>query len=211
VSGRRTPWREARLVAVDVETTGLDPKRDQVVSFAAVPIEAGRIVAGASVYGLVRPQRGVPGTSVEIHGIREQDLADAPAAEVAFEPLAEAMRDRELVAHAAWVERAFLVAPMRRYGIRIPRTPLDTAELWRFLCIEREHRDPGFRRLGAIAEALGLPVHHPHHARGDALTTAQVFLALATHLEQRDRRTVGALRSARRQVQGFRMFHPAAS
>jgi DNA polymerase III subunit epsilon len=206
---RRTPWREARFVAVDLETTGLDPRRDQVISFAAVPIEDARIVAAEAVYGLVRPDREVPGTSIEIHGIRAQDLADAPPAEVAFEALAEAMRGRELIAHAAWVERSFLVRPLRGYGVRVPRNPLDTAELWRFLCVEREHRDPGFRRLGVVADALGLPVHHPHHARGDALTTAQVFLALATHLERCGRSTVGALRSARRQVQGFRMFHPA--
>jgi DNA polymerase III subunit epsilon len=204
---RRTPWREARLVAVDLETTGLDPRRDRVISFAAVPIEKGRIVAGEAVYGLVRPDREVPGASIEIHGIRAQDLAGAPPPAVALGRLADAMRGRELVAHAAWVERSFLVGPLRRHGVRIPRTPLDTAELWRFLCIEREHRDPGFRRLGAVAEALGLPVHHPHHAQGDALTTAQVFLALATHLERRGRGTVGALRAARRQVQGFRVFH----
>jgi DNA polymerase-3 subunit epsilon len=208
---RGTPWREARLVVVDVETTGLDPRADQVISFAAVPIDGARIVAGATVYGLVRPDRDVPAASIEIHGIRPHDLDGAPPAGEAFGLLADAMRGRELIAHAGWVERAFLARPLRRHGVRIPRTPLDTAELWRLLCIERDHRDPGFRRLSIVAEGLGLPAHHPHHARGDALTTAQVFLALATHLERYGRRTVGNLRAAHRQVRGYRMFHAAGT
>jgi DNA polymerase III subunit epsilon len=194
---------------VDVETTGLDPQSDQVISFAAVPIDCGRIVAAGAVYGLVRPERDVPASSIEIHGIRPQDLLDAPPADTAFDVLAGAVRGRELVAHAAWVERAFLSRPLRRRGVRMPRTVLDTSAMWRLLCIERDHRDPGLIRLGAIAEGLGLPVHEPHHALGDALTTAQVFLALATHLEARGRRTLGRLRAADRAVRGFRWFNPA--
>ena len=40
---------------------------------------------------------------------------------------------------------------------------------------------------------LGLPVHSPHVAEGDALTTAQLFLALATHLDQMEPQTIGSL------------------
>ena len=205
---RWTPWREAALVAVDVETTGLDPQTDRVISFAAVPIDGGRVAPGASVYGLVRPGRDLPATSIEIHGIRPQDLAGALAPEAAFETLADAVRGREVVAHAAWIERAFLGGPLRRHGIRLPRTLLDTSALWRLLTVEREHQDPGVWQLGAIAEALGLPVHEPHHALGDALTTAQVFLALATHLERHGRTTVGKLRAAENAVHGFRWLNP---
>jgi DNA polymerase III subunit epsilon len=205
---RWTPWREARLAVVDLETTGLDPAADQVISFASVPIDGGRIVAREALYGLVRPERDVPASSIEIHGIRPQDLLDAPPADAAFEELAAAVRGRELVAHAAWVERAFLSRPLRRRGVNVPRTMLDTSAMWRLLCIERTHRDPGMVRLGAIAESLGLPVHTPHHALGDALTTAQVFLALATHLEARGRRTLGKLRAADRAVRGFGWFNP---
>jgi DNA polymerase-3 subunit epsilon len=206
---RWTPWREAALVVVDVETTGLDPQTDQVISFAAVPIDGGRVAPGGSVYGLVQPDREVPATSIEIHGIRPKDLADAPAAEAAFETLADAIRGREVIAHAAWIERSFLGGPLRRYGVRLPGTLLDTSILWRLLTVEREHRDPGTWQLGAIAEALGLPVHDPHHALGDALTTAQVFLALATHLEQHGRSTVGKLRGAENAVHGFRWLNPS--
>ena len=48
-------------------------------------------------------------------------------------------------------------------------------------------------RLSDLARVAGLPVHRPHHADGDALTTAQAFIALATHLEAFETQTVGSL------------------
>ena len=47
--------------------------------------------------------------------------------------------------------------------------------------------------LSDLARSLGLPVHRPHHADGDALTTAQVFIALATHLDSVQAQTIGTL------------------
>jgi DNA polymerase III epsilon subunit-like protein len=47
-----------------------------------------------------------------------------------------------------------------------------------------------------MVRSLGLPVHRPHHADGDALTTAQAFIALATHLEVFKPQTVGSLEGA---------------
>lgn len=90
----RGPWREARLVTVDVETTGLNPELDRVISFGAVPIVRGRIVSGDAVYGLVNPQRDLPAESIVIHGIRPQDLLEAPTAPEALRPLAEIVRGR---------------------------------------------------------------------------------------------------------------------
>ena len=83
--------------------------------------------------------------------------------------------------HAQWVERTFL----RKAGCPLPRRIVDTALLWRLLSIERGERDPGTCSLSTIAAALGLPAHRPHTAEGDTLTAAQVFLAMATHLEAR--------------------------
>jgi DNA polymerase III subunit epsilon len=203
----RTPWRQARFVAVDVETTGLDPRRDEVVSFAAVPVEGARIVAVEAVRGLVRPEAPPSRSSVEIHGLRTADLASAPPAAVALAPLVTALRGRIPIAHAAWVERAFLRPRLRALGFSMPRLILDTAVLWRALCIERGEGDPGLRPLSAVAAGLGLPAHRSHDAEGDALTTAQAFLALATHLEAQGRGSVRALAGAHWQVRAWRLWH----
>lgn len=204
----RAPWRLARFVAVDVETTGLDPRRDEVLSFAAVPVEGGRILAGATVRGLVRPEAPPPASSIEIHGLRAADLAAAPPAPEAFAPLAAALDGRVPVAHAAWVERDFLQPRLRGLGFGLPRRIVDTAVLWRLLCIERGDGDPGWCGLSAVAAGLGLPSHRPHVAEGDALTTAQAFLVLATHLESARGGTVRALAGAKWGVRAHRLWHP---
>ena len=74
------------------------------------------------------------------------------------------------------------------------------------LSIERGEPDPGICSLSVIAGALGLPAHRPHEAEGDALTAAQAFLAMATHLEGRHG-TVRALTGARRDVRGWQLWH----
>jgi DNA polymerase III subunit epsilon len=204
----QTSWRNARFVAVDVETTGLDARRDEIISFAAVPVEAGRITAGAAVSGLVRPRVAPAAASVEIHGLRPVDLETAKRAPEALAPLLGAVRGRIPVAHAAWVERAFLDPPLRRLGTSWPRRTIDTAVLWRLLCLDRGLEDPGWCGLASVVSALGLPSHRPHEAEGDALTAAQLFLALATHLEGHGHRTVRALVGAERQVTGWRLWHP---
>jgi DNA polymerase III subunit epsilon len=191
-------WRAARFVAVDVETTGLDARRDEIVSFAGVPIDFGRVVADGAVRGLVRPKGAPRASSVEIHGLRAADLAAAPPAPGALDPLVALMAGRIPVAHAAWVERSFL---------GLPRRVIDTAVLWRALCINRGEGDPGWTELPAMAERLGLPAHRSHDAEGDALTTAQAFLALATHLEAHGRGSVRALAGAHRQVRAWRLWH----
>ncbi len=113
------------------------------------------------------------------------------------------MRGRIPVVHASWVERTFL----RKAGCPLPRRIVDTALLWRLLSLERGERDPGTCSLSAIAAALGLPAHRPHEAEGDALTAAQVFLAMATHLEARGHGTVRSLTAARRNLRAWQLWH----
>lgn len=192
---------------MDLETTGLDPRRDGVISFAAVPVEGGRIVVGETVTGLVRPAAPPPPPSIEVHGLRAQDLAAAAPPPGALEPLVRAMRDRILVAHVAGIERAFLRPHLRLPERWLPRRAVDTALLWRLLGIHRGDGDPGPCSLAELAASLGLPAHRPHDAEGDALTTAQAFLALATHLEAHGRGTVAALTGAGWFVRAWRLVH----
>jgi DNA polymerase-3 subunit epsilon len=196
-------WRDASFIAIDVETTGLDRRRDEVISFAGIPIESARIIVPEAVKGLVRPHAASLGASTKIHGLLEHDLAGAPQAPDALAPLAASMRGRIPVVHASWVERTFL----RKAGCPLPRRIVDTAILWRLLSIERGERDPGTRGLSVIAAALGLPAHRPHEAEGDALTAAQVFLAMATHLEAHGFATARALTRARRNLRAWQLWH----
>lgn len=204
----RTPWRDGRYCAVDLELTGLDPARDEILAFGAVPIEFGRVQLNAAIAGHARPSLPIGAAAVRVHGIRPADVAEAPPLEVAIEPLLAAMAGRVPVVHVAAVERGFLRPALRRHGLRLRRAMIDTSVLGRVWMLERYGRAPGHLPLGELAEALGLPAHSPHDALGDALTTAQVFVALATHLDARRRETVRSLTSAARRLESLRVFGP---
>jgi DNA polymerase-3 subunit epsilon len=198
----RTPWRAASYCAVDLELSGLDPKRHEIISFGAVPIDDGRVQLSAAVQGRVRPLRSMSETSIRIHGMRIADLADAPLLDIAIDPLLAAMAGRVPVVHVAAIERGFLRPALRRQGLRLRGPMIDTSVLGRIWLHERG-RDPGHVSLTDLAVALGLPSHHPHDALGDAVTTAQAFVALATHLDARRAETVRSLVSAGRRLESL--------
>jgi DNA polymerase-3 subunit epsilon len=202
----RTPWRETRWCAVDLELTGLDPREHEIISFGAIPIEDGRIQLQAAVEGLARPAGAISEASIRVHGIRAADLARAPRLADAIGPLLNAITGRPLVVHAAAVERAFLGRALRARGLRLRGPLIDTEVLGCLWLHERDGRAPGTLTLGDLAAALGLPADRPHDALGDALTTAQVFLALATHLDALHAETVGSLAKAGGRFETLRAF-----
>lgn len=191
------PWRSARYCAVDLETTGLDLRRDEIVSFGAVSIDAGRVIVESSIYRLVRGPDQISPAAIAVHSLRQADLADAPPWDESVDLLLEALTGRVLVAHAAWVERAFLRRAFQARRVPVPRTVIDTAALARAagMAAVGASAEPSLERL---ARDLGLPGHEPHHALGDALTTAEVFLALSTRLDAKAPQTARSLASASR-------------
>jgi DNA polymerase-3 subunit epsilon len=179
----RTGWREASYCAIDVETTGLDLRRDSIVSIGSMGISDGRIVCGDSYYSLIRPACKVSVASMRIHCLRPADLDNAPAARDVGREVARRLAGRIVIAHAAWIERAFLSRLLRQAGFRFAAPVIDTAALARALGYAQagpHGREPS---LELLARQLALPVYAPHHALGDAITTAAVFLALATKAE----------------------------
>jgi DNA polymerase III subunit epsilon len=206
--GRRTRWRDANWCAVDLELTGLDPQHDEIVSFGAIPIRAGRVQLHGAVSGLVRPRREISETSIRVHGIRAADLASAPLLREAIGPLLRAITGCVLVVHTAAVERAFLGRALREQGVRLRGPIADTEVLGRVWLHPGESRLRDRLPLGDLAAALGLPAERPHEALGDALTTAQAFIALATHLDALGPETVGSLARAKPRLEALRMFDP---
>jgi DNA polymerase-3 subunit epsilon len=204
-----TPWRDARYCAVDLELTGLDPRRHEIVSFGAAPVRDGRVALGAAVSGVVRPDGPIDEAAIRVHGLRAADVLAAPPVEQALEPLLGLLAGAVVVAHFAEVERAFLRRALKRVGVRMRNPLIDTAVLGALWLSERDEVPPRRLALAELAETLGLPSHRPHEALGDALTTAQVFLALATHLDAIHPETVGSLVKAPGRLRTVRLYPPA--
>lgn len=182
------PWRDVAYSVIDVETTGLDSRRDALLAIGLVEIDAGRIRLDRCWQTLVRPPAGIAenGDAIRVHGLLPQDVAHAPIEAAALPELLRRLTGRVLVVHVAEVDIGFLRAALRRLYQVDPRGPaIDTARLARYLHQGRpEHgsQQPAVQ-LRALAERAGLPVYAEHNALNDALTTAQLFLAQATDLE----------------------------
>jgi DNA polymerase III subunit epsilon len=188
------PWREVEFTVLDLELTGLDPEVNEIVSFGTVTVAGGRIRLDDARYGTVRPKRMPDPDTIRIHGLREGDLADAPDLDQALDEILEAITGRALVAHVAAIDTGFLRTALRSRGLRLKNPIVDTAALAQELLRVRRGSPPGDPiGLSDLARYLGLPVHRPHHADGDALTTAQAFIALATHLDAFGKQTLGSL------------------
>jgi DNA polymerase-3 subunit epsilon len=186
-------WREAGWCAVDLEMTGLNPRTDEIVAIGAVPIDAGRVQLGGGMYTLVHASKRSQTGAVLVHKLRLADVADAPSRDEAIDLLIEALTGRVPVFHTAAIESAFLGREFARRHVRLPAAA-DTEALG---CRWLAHRDgtatPNGISLGHLAGALGQPAETPHHALGDALTTAKLFIALASLLDTVQAQTVGSL------------------
>ena len=174
-------WRSIDYCVIDVETTGLNLKDDEIISIGAVQIHMGRIRAENNFYREVRPRQLPSIPSLRIHGLRGIDLESVAPIESVIPDLVAQIGGRVLIAHAAWIEYAFLKRHLR--GLTFSKQIIDTAALARALGYRTgvNGHEPS---LESLARRIQLPVYAPHNALGDALTTAVVFLALATGLER---------------------------
>jgi DNA polymerase-3 subunit epsilon len=198
-----TPWRAASWCALDLELTGLDPAQDHIIAVGAVPIEDGRVILGKALYTLVNTSRRPEHGAVLAHKLRVADLVDAPPVDEAIDMVLGALAGRVPVFHVAAVERAFLGPLLRRRSLRMPASA-DTEALGRVWLRQRDGIAPNGISLARLAGALRQSAEPPHHALGDALTTAQAFIALATHLDADAAQTVGSLVAAADRLRGPR-------
>jgi DNA polymerase III subunit epsilon len=200
---RGRPWREAGYVVLDVETSGLDPRRDALLAVGLVEIAAGRVRLDRCWRSLIRPPEGllVGEASIRVHGLTRAELAAAPPADEVLPALLERLRGKALVVHVAQIDVGFLNRALgAMYGARLRGPILDTARLALTLhqhaqLLGEASRDmpaPAIQ-LRALATALDLPVYAQHDALNDALTTAQLFLAQASRLERQGGGTLRAL------------------
>lgn len=177
------PYDQADLLAIDIETTGLDPETDEILSIGYVPIADGRVRLAGAAYHLVHPLGRVPEKTAVIHGLLDGTLAEAPPLAEVLPRLLDALVGRVAVAHHARIERQFLSAACRRlYGRPLIAPFICTLALERrALVLEGRESGDGDLRLGSTRARYGLPRYHAHNALTDALAAAELFLAQAAH------------------------------
>lgn len=177
------------LLALDLETTGVDPQGAEILAVGCVPIVAGAVRPGQRWSTLVRPGRRSASDGIVAHHLRPSELVDAPPLAEVLPRLLEriATADAVVVHHAA-LDIPVLVRATAATGHRWPRPAvIDTVDL--IATVRRRQRDTGAdqrlpRDLSAARAALGLPPHRAHDAASDAVATAELLLALHTRLHR---------------------------
>lgn len=185
-----TPIAEVPMVALDMETTGLDERRHGIISIGVVPFTLNRIKLAQRRYWVVKPPRVLDETSIAYHHITHSEIANAPDLDAVLDELLEALAGRLVVVHFRNIERPFLDAAVKdRRGEGVVFPMIDTmsleARLHRQTLWARFRRwlgrPPISIRLNASRARYGLPAYQGHHALLDALATAELFQAQIAH------------------------------
>lgn len=181
-----TPIAQVPLLAMDMETTGLDESRHAIVSIGVVPFDMSRVRLRDRRYWVVKPPRPLEARSVTFHRITHSDIDSAPDLQHILPELLAAMRGRVVVVHYRNIERPFLDAAVRaRLGEGLLFPVIDTMTLearhfrlsWRARLRSWLGRMPVSIRLGDSRGRYGLPSYSGHHALSDALATAELLQA----------------------------------
>lgn len=170
---------DTKFVAIDMETTGLEVKNEDILSIGWIPMSAEGIPLGKSRYMTVKPRRDLPPESVAFHGLFDDHLQTAPPlAEVIPEVLAD-LQGAVLLAHNTDIEVGFLSRACENlYGVPLKLHAIDTLRVeQRRLQRKQEVIKTGALRLGACRDRYGLPRYSAHHALVDALAAGELFLA----------------------------------
>ncbi|WP_299439025.1 exonuclease domain-containing protein [uncultured Rhodospira sp.] len=180
-----TPWHDVEFLAIDLETTGLDPTQHEILSVGYAPIRAGGVLLGEARHMLVRPTRPIPEETAVIHGLLDDHMESAPPLEAVLPEVLRALRGRVPLAHFATVERRFLSFACKRvYGQPMVVPYVDTLRLEQRTLERRQQAVvQGSLRLHAARERYGLPRYKAHNAMMDAIAAGELFLAQVAYMD----------------------------
>ncbi len=157
------------FVVFDVETTGLDKRKDKITEIGAVKIKDGKIIDSFST--LINPGIEIPAKITDLTGISNDMVKDAPLERDILPSFIDFIGDSVLVAHNASFDMAFLNNAARALNIKVPNTVLDTLELSRKLFPDlKKHK------LNIVANHLSIKLDNHHRAVDDSKCAGEILL-----------------------------------
>ena len=154
---------------VDTETTGLDPQTDRLIEIAAIRVRAGKETARFET--LVKPGRKLSKAIVDLTGITDDELINAPEPQDALQQFMDFLKDDIIVAHNANFDVNFLYDSMQRCGMKpLENNFVDTMRLAK--CIRPDLNN---YKLATLAKAYRIAQPKAHRALADCETTMAVL------------------------------------
>jgi len=191
------PIGQCRYVVMDTELTGLDVKKDSIVSVGAVAMAGGKIILGETFYEMVFPETALRSESIVIHGIMPSEVVGKPSIGAVLDDLLKFCEGAVVVGHFLSLDLAFLNKEMKRLQGRRFRQPVaDTLRLNEWMQDQsrggrsqydayEENKD-----LFSLAKKYHIQVSAAHNALMDAFITAQLFQRFLSFLPSLGVRTV---------------------
>ena len=171
---------EDEYVVYDCETTGLNPKIDDIISIGAVKVKGNKILTDEAIHIFVKQDKQISHESIAIHQIRHCDLDGAVDIETAIEKFLYYIENRTLVGYYLEFDVAMInkyVKPM--FGITLPNKKEEVSEIYydkKICTIPQGNID---LRFDTIIKDLSLPTLQAHDALNDAVMTAMMYIKLS--------------------------------
>jgi DNA polymerase-3 subunit epsilon len=171
--------KQLEYICLDLETTGLDPYNDTILSIGWVVIKNYHIDLSSSVQMLVKDAAKVSKESIVIHHLTPEMLANGYSLDKAMQAFFEQAQGRVIVAHACFIEQGFIDNYLKK-KFNLPSLPLvwlDTLGLEKRLCQSIDKESQHDLRLSSVRSKYGLPEYNAHGALIDSISSAELLLA----------------------------------
>jgi DNA polymerase III subunit epsilon len=173
------------VVVFDTETTGLDRKRSDIISLAAIRISGSRLLLSQRLELVVRPSRAIEHAAIAVHGLRPMDVADGLPPRDAVSQFLHFIGTRPLVGYYLEFDIAMVNRVTRPWlGVGLPNRAIEVSALY----YDRVMRDRSTRdalytgtldlSFARILADLELPVLPAHDALNDAVMAGLAYLKL---------------------------------
>lgn len=168
------------FVCFDCETTGLDPKIDDIISIGAVRIKGNTIDLKNKFERFVKPKNGkMEEEAIKVHHIRSIDLQDAGDIDQVIEEFLEFIGNRKLVGYFLEFDAAMINKYTKpKLGIKLPNKRYEVSAIYHDWKIEKIPQSNIDLRFDSIMKDLSIPIMGKHDAINDAIMTSMIFLKL---------------------------------
>ncbi|MFZ1290874.1 MAG: 3'-5' exonuclease [Melioribacteraceae bacterium] len=180
----KIPISEANFVVIDVESNGLNPKRDKILSIGAVKIKNNQINISNSFEIFIEQEEFNPDTAL-VHGILKKNTLDKISEQNAVIELLEFIKNDIIIGHSIFFDISIINETIKHYGgNNILNKWIDTINLYKRSKGE-DYKIDSSLSLDTLSDEFNIPKSDRHNAAGDALITAILFMKLTGRLKQR--------------------------
>jgi DNA polymerase-3 subunit epsilon len=180
------PNRTGELIALDCETTGIDPTRDEIIAVSAIPIRRHLLLTSRRLTLTIRPERPPTAETMRVHHLRPVDVAGGLPMAEALPQLLEFIGPRPLVGYYIDFDLRMLNSYVRpALGARLVNPLVEVSRLYYRYRYQSGRPDPTFAYTGrvdlrfeTIRRDLELPALAQHDAENDALLAGMMYLTL---------------------------------